>query len=110
MIVARRILRLVAAGTDKQIDIVISAPEQRNGAWWCSYEIGWPDGRQTSEAGGYDSLQALQMAMLKIGTELYTSDAHRNGLLAWEKPGSGYGFPVPKNIRHMLVGDDALYD
>ena len=27
----------------------------------------------------------------------------------WLEPGRGYGFPVPDNIRDLLVGDDKRF-
>jgi len=45
-----------------------------------------------------------------VGTEFYTSRYHKAGTLVFEERGRGYGFPVPANIRDMLVGDDARYD
>lgn len=35
---------------------------------------------------------------------------HRDQSLAFEGPGKGYGFPVPKPLRNILVGDDAMAD
>jgi hypothetical protein len=29
--------------------------------------------------------------------------------LVWEAPGQGYGFPVPNNIRDLLVGEDKKF-
>jgi hypothetical protein len=31
-------------------------------------------------------------------------------VLAFERRGSGYGFPVPKNARDMLVGDARTFE
>ena len=56
-----------------------------------------------------DSVQALLLALQAIGAELYRSEHHLSGRLLWEKEGGGYGFPVPRNIRDLLVGDDAIY-
>jgi hypothetical protein len=33
--------------------------------------------------------------------------AHASHL--WLEPGRGYGFPVPNNIRDLLVGDDKKF-
>jgi hypothetical protein len=41
--------------------------------------------------------------------ELYVSPYHLSGDLRWEKTGDGYGFPVPKNGRDMLVGADKSF-
>jgi hypothetical protein len=51
-------------------------------------------------------MQAVLLALQMIGTVLYTSDYHKSGKLFWEKPGDGYGFPVPSNLQDMLIGED----
>jgi len=65
----------------------------------------WLRLRHRCDAGDAAGIQA-------IGTNLYTSDYHRSGRLRWGKPGDGYGYgyPVPKNIRNLLVGNDAAYE
>ena len=52
-------------------------------------------------------MQALYLALQVIGAELYTSDAHRAGELVWQQEGRGYGFPVPRGMEDLLIGDDA---
>lgn len=42
--------------------------------------------------------------------ELYVSPHHLAGDLKWEKSGDGYGFPVPKNGRDMLIGADKAFE
>ncbi len=49
------------------------------------------------------------LALQKIGATLYASEYHKAGLLMWEKPGNGYGFPLPQNARDWLEGDDARF-
>ena len=50
-------------------------------------------------AGGADSVQALDIALRMIGAEIYTSDYHKFGNLFFEAPSRGYGFPVPATMR-----------
>ncbi|HEY1980159.1 MAG TPA: hypothetical protein VGH13_08720 [Xanthobacteraceae bacterium] len=109
MIVANRLLKLRLAEGQVEIPILIYAPQRDNSQWFCSYEIGWPDGKRKSAAAGFDSAQSLLLAFEKIGTEIYASDYHKSGNLMWDEPGRGFGFPVPPNLRNMLVGDDAKY-
>ena len=52
-------------------------------------------------------MQAVLLTMQKIGTEIYMSEYHKSGRLLWTAPGRGYGFPVPCNLRDLLIGDDA---
>ncbi len=86
--------------------IRLDVPIPADRSWSCAYEIGWPEGPRRSVAHGGDALQALTLALQKIGTELYTSVHHRSGALSGSSPGGGYGFPVPPNLRDLLAGDD----
>ena len=54
-------------------------------------------------------MQAVILALQKIGTDIYFSDYHKSGSLFWERPEKGYGFPLPPSAREMLVGDDARF-
>jgi hypothetical protein len=85
------------------------APEQDGGAWKCRFEIDWPEGRREQFAGGYDSMQAMVIALQLIAHLVYTSEHHDTGNLFLQTPGSGYGFPVMRDMRDMLIGDDAKY-
>lgn len=110
MKIAERVLKFRDANGEAEIPVVISLPEQESdGAWFCQCEIGWPEGKWSTRAGGVDSIQAIQMAMQLIGTRLYVSEYHEAGKLYFEKPGNGYGFPVPISLRDLLIGDDAKY-
>jgi uncharacterized protein DUF6968 len=73
----------------------------------CNYEIDWPEGKETMTAWGFDSVQALVVALQMIGAELYSSSYHKSGKLMLEAPGNGYGFPVVSSLRDMLEGEDA---
>ncbi|HTJ56854.1 MAG TPA: hypothetical protein VL418_04725 [Devosiaceae bacterium] len=42
--------------------------------------------------------------------ELYASSYHAEGKLRWDGQGEAYGFPVPNNIGHLLVGEDRKFD
>jgi hypothetical protein len=58
---------------------------------------------------GTDAIQALLNALQMVGTEIYCSEEHRSGKLSWDDNWSGYGFPVPGNIRDLLAGSDKKY-
>jgi hypothetical protein len=58
-------------------------------------------------APGGDAVQSLEIALKLIGAHLYASQYHQDGSLSFEQPGNGYGFPVPANMRDLLVGEDA---
>ena|ERR1700733_11346496 len=109
MIVASRTLKLRKDGINTDVAVRIFAPQPDQGHWSCAYEIDWPEGTRKFAAHGFDSVQALELALKMIGSEIYTSEYHKAKMLTWEKPGKGYGFPVPQNMRDLLEGDDAKY-
>ena len=104
----RRILTYASESGDIPVPITIDTPRQGERDWSCAYEIGWPDGPR--RGFGIDATQAMLLAFKAIGTDLYTSDYHRSGRLRWVEPGDVYGYPVPKNIRDLLVGNDTEYE
>ena len=107
MIIATRILRLSIGEKTLPLAIRMFAPEPADHSWLCRYEIDWPDRPKISAGHGVDGFQAIQLTMQKIGIELYTSQYHSSGALVFEKPNDGYGFPISKHMRDMLVGEDA---
>jgi hypothetical protein len=108
--IASRTLTLRQADHDVAVAINIFAPERRDqDAWSCRYEIGWPEGTRSFAGWGADAVQALVLTLGMIGAEIYSSGYHKAGLLYWNEPGGGYGFPVPPTIRDLLVGEDAKY-
>jgi hypothetical protein len=106
MIVLNRNLTLKSDGDDVIVPINIHQPVEDEVDWKCEFEIGWPTGVRKGDAFGVDAVQAVLMAMQGIGVELYTSDAHKSGKLAWLEQGAGYGLPVPPNARDLYEGDD----
>jgi hypothetical protein len=109
MIIATRLLTLRDRGIDRELAIHIHAPERSNTDWICRFEIGWPAGKAERWGAGVDAVQALVSALQMIGAELYTSEQHKSGALAWLSPNRGYGFPVPQGVRDLLVGDDGKF-
>ncbi len=110
MMIASRELTLRAANGELKIPIHIFAPEkEQDGAWFCRYEIGWPDKKSEMSIGGFDFAQAMVHALQTVGAEIYSSSYHKSGKLFWDEPGKGYGFPVVPTYRDLLVGDDAKY-
>ncbi|PTM43192.1 hypothetical protein [Bosea sp. 124] len=107
MKIAERMLHYSDGGRDVAIAVSVDLPVQGERDWSCRYRIGWPEGAHEGAGYGVDSTQALLLAMEAIGTDLYTSDHHRSGRLRWHDLGDGYGYPVPKTIRDLLIGGDA---
>jgi uncharacterized protein DUF6968 len=64
MLMATRLLKLSAGGSEVDIPIGIFLPEQDgSGAWFCRYEIAWPHGRWSSAGWGFDAVQAVLLTM-----------------------------------------------
>ena len=108
MIILSRLLKRDADGGEIGVPITIRLPVDRQDHWRCDYEIGWPEGVRQGKGLGIDSVQALLVALMNIGAELYASDAHRSVKLMWDRPGAGYGFPLAPGIRDLYEGDDKL--
>ncbi len=109
MIVASRELTLHVSTGPQPVLVTVFAPEPDGKSWICRYEINWPAEKWTSFASGFDSAQALIIAFQKIGADVYFSDYHKSGALAWDRPGRGYGFPLLSAVRDVAVGDDVDY-
>jgi len=110
MIIASRILKFQNRESEIDVQIDIHMPKLDESDWICHYEIHWPDGKQANFAKGFDSVQALHLGMQRICLDLYMSKYHTTGNLYWDKPGSGYGFPITPNGRSFLVGDDKIFE
>ena len=106
MIIATRNLFIRCDNGPLPVSVSIHAPENGGDDWACVYEIGWPEGVRRFSGHGSDSIQALYIALQMIGAELYASDYHKRGELFAEDLDGGYGFPIAKNCRDLLVGDD----
>lgn len=105
--IATRKLNVKEQDRDIEVEIRLFEPQPENDAWACRYEIDWPSGLKSGNAMGVDAIQAMLLALQKIGIILYTSDYHRNAQLTWPSAaGGGYGFPVPSNVRDLLTGED----
>jgi hypothetical protein len=108
MEIANRTLTMERGSSKVSIPIRVFSPVQREArAWSCQYQIGWPEGQETREIWGMDSMQAVVLTLEAIGSDVYTSSYHKAGVLFFETPGKGYGFPVPLSLRDLLIGDDA---
>lgn len=110
MLIATRTLKVRSQRGDVDVPVRIFAPEEDPvRSWGCRFEIDWPGGAETMTARGIDAVRALEIALKMVGSELYASKQHEAGELMFDKPGAGYGFPVPQNLRDLLVGEDLKY-
>lgn len=111
---ARELTVICKSGERKPVLLHIEAPIEDAGTWRCWYQIqwpedGWPAQTTRSYAYGADSLSAVQMGLMKLGTELHFCSYHREGKLYWTEGQVGYGVIVPKDARDLLRGEDARY-
>jgi hypothetical protein len=106
MIIATRTLWITEGQSRQPVEVRLMLPKKGKADWSVAYEIDWPGARLIGEAFGIDAIQAVNLGLKKIGTELYSSVHHENGKLIWKEAGAGYGLPVPNAIKDMLVGDD----
>ncbi|WP_137150592.1 hypothetical protein [Devosia sp. FKR38] len=109
MIIAVRTLNINSAGKVTPVDVRIFMPEADDHVFICRYEIDWPDGTIASRAQGNDMVEALHLALHKLGSEMYMSRYHHEGTLSWRPGWVGYNFPLPKNGRDLLIGDDQRF-
>ena len=110
MLIASRLLFLRNSITPRSIAIEVHAPRKaKDGAWSCRYAINWPQQPSDREVFGFDSMQALFLALQTIGAEIYSSSYHQSGNLFFGKEGEGYGFPVVPTLRDLLVGSDVSH-
>ena len=91
------------------IEIRIFSPVPKDGCWACAFEIDWPEGTKAMSGAGLDALQALVISLQMIGIQIYTSTYHHDGALRAYDNEEGYGFPVARNVRDLLVGSDKIY-
>ena len=109
MIIGTRRLTVDTPAGEKPVVIRLYAPEFFDPIWDCRYEIDWPDGTRRGHMQGNDSLQALLLVQMIIGADLYSSRYHVERKMWWIKPWVGYGFPLEKSARDVLIGHDALF-
>jgi len=103
-----KMLRLLHLTDAPNIAIPVSVhmPVRSKIDWSCLVEIGWPDGPWSRNVSGVDAIDAFELALRMVGTELYSSKWHAAKRLVWLAPGDGYGFPVPRTIGDLLIGQD----
>jgi len=107
MLNATRVLKIRDADRELDVQVRVLMPEEEDNKYWtCKYEIAWPTETNRGFAAGIDAIQALLLALQIIGIRIYTSSYHEAGNLMWDIPGQGYGFPVSKNLRDLLIGGD----
>lgn len=80
----------------RSLKILMGAPRQFDdgGGWWCPYQIVGAGDENVRIAGGVDGIQAVQLAMRKIGADIWLINEDLGGTLRWEGE-TDLGFPSP---------------
>jgi hypothetical protein len=71
----------IADGSKVLVTIGIPQPFPELTSFYCPYQIDGLGKRHVRYAGGVDAVQALELAMKCIATDLYTSDAFKSDKL-----------------------------
>lgn len=108
--IGTRILTATVDGKELSVAVVVDAPQGEGDDWMCAFRISWPDRTVERYARGVDGLQAAYLAQEMIGAAIYASDLHKQGKLKWRRPENGYGFPVPRAMKDLLIGDDLTFE
>jgi hypothetical protein len=94
IIIARREIQHAESGA--VIRIAIRVPKQsENGHYECSYEIKENGQSKSYTAGGVDGIQALEIALRKIGALLWARNKASSWKLRW-LDSEDLGFPLPE--------------
>jgi len=96
-VIATRTLQLVE-NKKGGITVQIGKPKQfpNKSDYYCPYRIIGIGDEKIRYAAGIDAVQAIQLAMVKIGAEIYTSTEAKSGRLRWDGDEKGdLGFPAP---------------
>jgi hypothetical protein len=90
------------AGSTTGVTVEIGRPQAYpDGAnYFCPYRILGLEDDHVRSAGGVDQIQALVLALQRIGAFLYTSAVYKAGQLYWLEPGNkDLGFPTPSGFE-----------
>jgi len=97
-VIAERYLSLSMNGEERQIRIALGRPYQEpDHAYFCPFKIIGLEAERARRAGGVDSIQAIQLALVMIGAEL----SRYSELLKWNGE-SSMGFPA--SIHDPAIG------
>jgi hypothetical protein len=95
-IIARRKLYL-ADDKEKKIVVLIGKPNifPDSSDYFCPFQVIGLGSEEVKYAGGFDAVQAIQLAIRMIGSELLAMNKSLNGKLRWDASESGdLGFPI----------------
>lgn len=87
-------------GTECKVIVRLYQPEQTldHPDYSCTFDIHGLSKPYQSYAIGEDALQALLLALAKVGAALYSSEEYRSGTLRWYES-ADLGLPVPDGFE-----------
>lgn len=99
-VIASRCLTLNAGEKEVKITVDLGRPyHEPDEVYFCLYRITGMGPVRTNKAAGVDGIQAIQLALVQIGAELYSYSKHLN----WEgEPYAGF----PTSIYDPAVGEN----
>ena len=103
--------RALTLDGDRKVEVRIGRPERLSDSeeWCCRQQIIGIGSERVKQITGGDSVQALLLALLMVGAQLYCSEEYEAGRLTWDwDPNNDLGFPVPSNIRDVLPPNSTL--
>jgi hypothetical protein len=86
----------------RMVTVTIGRPEEfpDGGGFYCPYQITGIGREHVRYSGGIDAVQALQLALQLVGTELHVSKEGKARSLTWGAGQHGdLGFPLPQILR-----------
>ena len=94
-VIATRELDLKDADGDRPVIVRIGMPQPTDDEhdYYCPFEIDGLGDRTVRRAIGIDAVQALQLAIMMIGSILTASDEATDGRLSWLNMQGDFGFP-----------------
>lgn len=93
--------KLELSGNDC-VEILIFEPQEKlKHEFHCKFRIIGLNGDYFRNVVGEDGVQALMLALERIGIDLYTSEAAKAGKLTWNGE-ADLGFPVPSGLEDLL--------
>ncbi len=105
-IIARRDFELVDGNS---VNVLVGVPDRFPDSehdYYCPYQILGLQDERVRYAAGIDSIQAIMLALERIGIDLYTSEEYKDGRLKSQSHKKGdLGFPLPdglSDIRNIL--------
>ncbi len=112
-VVATRELRL---SRQKKVTIEIGKPRKFRGSpdYFCAFRIRGMGDDFLSLSGGVDAIQALELALVHVGTKLYFSEEAKAGKLTWDygRIDGDLGLPLmevakkdvlPEKVNHIYL-------